>query len=224
MSVVERVGRSILRSLAAQVAARTARAELFEKPGERTRQEPLFMAGEPSSAFSAATPAATEGTSPPKATLGASRRVAEASLTSIDGLQDALKRFERLTVVNHWATWCIPCIEEFDHLKALHAQMEGKVDFLGVSWDLFDPRGDEDDIREHVENFGTGQALPWKSLVLGEQVASETFFDAFGLAFHQIPQTWFVAPGGSVVHRINGVISSDDVEGLVAMLEGHLVG
>ena len=30
-------------------------------------------------------------------------------------------------VVNHWATWCIPCIEEFGDLKDLHAGLPAGV-------------------------------------------------------------------------------------------------
>lgn len=222
MSVVGRVGRSVLRGLAAQLAARAAQAELFERPGERQPQEPVFSASERAPRPAAAAPEPVSETRAAPSDAVSSRRVAAASLTNINGLQAALKACERLTVVNHWATWCIPCIEEFGHLKSLHARMEGRVDFLGVSWDLFDPRGDEDDIREHVENFGTGQALPWKSLVLDESVAAETFFQSFDLAFHQIPQTWVVKAGGAVVHRVDGVVAADDVDGLVALLEEHL--
>lgn len=225
MSLVGRVGRGFLRGVAAQLAARAARAELFERPGERAQQAPLFVGdtaadgADADAASSSAEEQPADGRAPAPAP---ERRVAPASLTDIEGLRTTLAGLERLTVVNHWATWCIPCIEEFGHLKALHDRVTDRVGFLGVSWDLFDPRGDEDDIREHVENFGTGQSLPWGSVVLGEGVSSEAFFEAFDLSFHQIPQTWVVAPGGAVVHRVDGVIAAGDVDALVELLETHL--
>lgn len=215
MSVVGRIGRGLLRTVASQVAARAAQAELFEKPGERTAQPPIFAA-ESAAGGSPEEPVAPAAAPQPEA---APAGAAAASLTNIDALKAHLAGLEGLTVVNHWATWCIPCIEEFGHLKALQERLGDRARFLGVSWDLFDPRGDEDDIREHVENFGTGHSLGWPSLVLDESVDAEAFFEAFSLDFHQIPQTWFVAPGGAVLHRVDGVITADDLDELVALVE-----
>lgn len=214
MSALGDLSKRLARGVLEGVARQVSRNELFEQPGERPTQPPLFVAAPstvpgPAQDAVVATPAAAP-----------SARRATASLTDIDGLKAALAQPGEVLVVNHWATWCIPCIEEFGHLKALQQRVAGRARFLGVSWDLFDPRGDEDDIREHVENFGTGHALGWPSLVLGEAVQAEAFFEAFGLDFHQIPQTWILRPDGAIAHRVDGVIGEDDLDGLVAAIEG----
>jgi thiol-disulfide isomerase/thioredoxin len=114
-------------------------------------------------------------------------------------------------VVNHWATWCIPCIEEFGDLKALHAGLPEGVSFSGISWDLFDPRGDEEDIQEHVANFAMGHDLPWSSLLIGEVVTSEEFFERFDVAVQTVPQTWVLSDSGEVVLRIERVVTPGDI-------------
>jgi cytochrome c biogenesis protein CcmG/thiol:disulfide interchange protein DsbE len=42
-------------------------------------------------------------------------------------------------VINFWATWCVPCIEEMKKMKHLHQKYSGKdVQFLAISVD--DPK------------------------------------------------------------------------------------
>ena len=39
----------------------------------------------------------------------------------------------QVTVINYWATWCPPCIEEFPHLTALARSYSGRPDFRLLS-------------------------------------------------------------------------------------------
>ena len=214
------LSRSILKRLASAVADRVRSNELFEREGERARQAPIFAAeaAAPAPGVEADGAAPDETDAPAPAADGDAPRRATATLVDLDAVRQALGEGAGVRIVNHWATWCIPCIEEFGHLRALHEAVDGQAELFGVSWDLFDPRGDEDDIREHVENFGTGHGLTWPSLVLAESVAAPDFFDAFDLSFQQIPQTWILDASGAVLHRVDGVIDADDVGRLVALV------
>lgn len=55
-----------------------------------------------------------------------------------DGLEDLLDRSEdRIYVVNFWATWCKPCIEELPYFEELQARYSsGKVQVILVSLDF----------------------------------------------------------------------------------------
>jgi thiol-disulfide isomerase/thioredoxin len=63
--------------------------------------------------------------------------VASQKVTQIDveGLRKVLKPNGRPLVINFWATWCPPCIDEFPDLVKLDGEFRGKVDFVTVSLD-----------------------------------------------------------------------------------------
>jgi cytochrome c biogenesis protein CcmG, thiol:disulfide interchange protein DsbE len=217
VSIASGIAKRALQGLAEVVAQGAARDGLFERPGERPRQPALFGGAPPTIARPGSDAGSAPAASPEAQSPEAQRPkgAAPARLTDVAGFQASL-RAGRVQVVNHWATWCIPCVEEFPHLKALAARLPAGVPLVGLSWDLFDPRGDEDDIREHVENFGNGHHLTWPSQVLGAAVQPEAFFEALSLDFHQVPQTWVVDGAGRVVHRVDGVLRDSDIPAVLA--------
>lgn len=61
-------------------------------------------------------------------------------VTQIDtvALQNLLKRQgenQKPLLVNFWATWCAPCIEEFPDLVKIDNDYKGKIDFITVTLD-----------------------------------------------------------------------------------------
>ena len=57
-----------------------------------------------------------------------------------------------VTLVNIWATWCLPCKEEIPYLEQLHGKHAGQgLQIIGVS---IDARGDESKIDEFAREFG----------------------------------------------------------------------
>lgn len=60
----------------------------------------------------------------------------EAAFTSLDGKPATLGDFKgKPTVVNLWATWCQPCLEEMPSLQKLQAQFAGKLTVAAISED-----------------------------------------------------------------------------------------
>lgn len=52
-------------------------------------------------------------------------------------------------VVNVWATWCPPCVEEAPHLAEVSEEYEGRVQFIGL--DILD---DRPAAREFIREYG----------------------------------------------------------------------
>jgi len=59
----------------------------------------------------------------------------EASLPDVSGQPVALSHLKgRPLVVNFWATWCPPCVEEMPHLEALSQELKN-IQFVGIGID-----------------------------------------------------------------------------------------
>ncbi|MDH3493522.1 MAG: redoxin family protein [Acidobacteriota bacterium] len=50
-------------------------------------------------------------------------------------IRPLLKPDGKPLLVNFWATWCVPCVEEFPILVALDGKYKGKIDFITISLD-----------------------------------------------------------------------------------------
>ncbi len=59
-------------------------------------------------------------------------------ITQVDDakIKELLKPNGKPLLVNFWATWCIPCREEFPDLVKIDAEYRGKIDFFTVSLDF----------------------------------------------------------------------------------------
>jgi thiol-disulfide isomerase/thioredoxin len=65
----------------------------------------------------------------------------------VEGLKKVLKPAGRPLLINFWATWCPPCIDEFPDLVKMSGEYRGQVDFVTVSLD------DLADISTYVPKF-----------------------------------------------------------------------
>lgn len=61
-------------------------------------------------------------------------------VTQIDDakIKELLKTNGKPLLVNFWATWCVPCREEFPDLVKIDAEYYGKIDFITVSLDFIE--------------------------------------------------------------------------------------
>ena len=63
----------------------------------------------------------------------------EVSNITIDDLNDIIKNREgRVLLINIWATWCIPCKEEFPDLINISDKYNEEVELIGISIDYPD--------------------------------------------------------------------------------------
>lgn len=61
-------------------------------------------------------------------------------VTQIDDakIKELLKPNGKPLLVNFWATWCVPCREEFPDLVKIDDEYYGKIDFITVSLDFME--------------------------------------------------------------------------------------
>ncbi len=59
---------------------------------------------------------------------------------------------KRLVLINYWATWCVPCIEEMPELARFRERNHDSVEIYAVNFD--NPEIEE--LRRQIQKFGVG--------------------------------------------------------------------
>lgn len=95
----------------------------------------------------------------------------------------------KYVLLNFWATWCGPCMQEKPFLKKTYAAYKNKnFEILDVSMtDKSGKYGDRDKWIRMVRNFG----LPWVS------VYGDAAVDLYGI--QSVPQNYLIDPSGKVI-------------------------
>ncbi|HWE36876.1 MAG TPA: TlpA disulfide reductase family protein [Isosphaeraceae bacterium] len=98
----------------------------------------------------------------------------------------------KVVVVDFWATWCSPCVQELPPLKELYAKYHDKgVEFVGVSLDQPEDRGGLKKLRTFVAENG----ITWPQYYQGDSWQG-AFSQSWGI--RSIPCTFLVAPDGNL--------------------------
>lgn len=128
-------------------------------------------------------------------------------ITKIDEkrLAELLKPQGKPLLINFWATWCVPCVEEFPDLVKIDKEYKGKIDFITISLDF------EEELNAAVPKFLTEMKaeMPAYLLITPDEtaaIASVAKDWAGGLPF-----TILFAPDGSVAYQRQGLIKHDVV-------------
>jgi cytochrome c biogenesis protein CcmG/thiol:disulfide interchange protein DsbE len=95
-------------------------------------------------------------------------------------------------VVNNWASWCVPCREEFPYFQAQAAEHLDEIAFLGV---------DSEDIRDAAETFLRDHPLPYPSV---EAPGKRDFQEWIGRELVGYPNTVFYDENGKIVYAKQG--------------------
>lgn len=112
----------------------------------------------------------------------------EASLASIEGP----------AVINFWASWCDPCIEEMPALARFDEQYGDQVTVVGVNW--------QDGYPAAAIDLAARSEMSYPSLADPCGALSETDLTILGL-----PQFVFVKDDGSIELESGGVESADEM-------------
>jgi cytochrome c biogenesis protein CcmG, thiol:disulfide interchange protein DsbE len=104
-------------------------------------------------------------------------------------------------VVNFWASWCVPCVNEMPDFQEAAAELEGEVTFLGV---------DVQDAPPNAEAFVKRLGVDYP-LALDPQREFHREVGNFAM-----PTTLFVDTEGIVRYRHTGPLSRDELVKLLA--------
>ncbi|HEX6441138.1 MAG TPA: TlpA disulfide reductase family protein [Stellaceae bacterium] len=122
------------------------------------------------------------------------------SFTDLDGKAASLADFKgKLLVLNLWATWCHPCLEEMPALEQLQVNIPDKLVVAAVSED----RGG----RKIVEPFVDKLGLKKVKIYLDPKSDVGHLFEVRGL-----PTTIVIGSDGKVVGKIEGPADWDSYE------------
>ena len=122
------------------------------------------------------------------------------SLHSLDGDMISLSDFRgRLVLLNFWATWCPPCVEEMPLLMQLQSRHgDGDLQVLGLTMDK------PENARPFAERLGINYPL------LGDHRSVIAVQDAFGE--NRLPFTVLIGREGQILWQHAGAITAEMLE------------
>lgn len=128
------------------------------------------------------------------------QRLRDASNAELD-----MGRFRgRLVVVNFWATWCAPCVEEIPSFSKVHADVREQVAFVGLGIDSIG------NVIGFAERF-----KPSYPLVAAGGPGTD-LARAFGDDQGGLPYTVLLGPDGRVLERRLGRLDEPTLRGWIA--------
>ncbi len=116
----------------------------------------------------------------------------------------------KLVLVNLWATWCGPCVEEMPSLQRLQAQLGDRLTILAISEDR---QGDS-----VVAPFLDQHGLKSLAIYLDPKAAATSAFAAQGL-----PTSYLISADGTILGKEEGGATWDEAA-MLAKLQPYLAG
>ncbi len=106
----------------------------------------------------------------------------------------------RWVVVNFWATWCPPCLEEIPDLISLYENRKD-VMVIGVAMEFSDPNV--------VMKFVESMSISYPTILGNRRIASQ--LDDISM----LPSTYFFDPDGQPAARKLGIVTRESIEAFI---------
>lgn len=117
------------------------------------------------------------------------------TLTDIHGKPRSLSEFRgKWVIVNYWATWCPPCLDEIPDLVAFHDRHKDKdAVVLGINYEELNPEYLREFVDTHFMSYPVLSMNPVPVTPLGPVLG--------------LPTTYIISPQGERVARQEGPIT-----------------
>ncbi len=107
----------------------------------------------------------------------------------------------KILIVNFWASWCEPCIEEVPSLMSLVRQLDGQAELIAISGD-----SDKAEIMSFLKSF-PGLQGPHITLLWDQD---KSLVKKFGI--ERLPETFIAGRDGKLVKKVVGSVRWDHAE------------
>lgn len=132
------------------------------------------------------------------------------NLTDLQGSNHTAKNYAgKWLIVNFWATWCPPCLDEIPELVEFHDKHKDKdAVVLGVDFEEVDDGYLREFIEQNFISYPIVRSKPGSRSPFGP--------------IHGLPTTFLVSPQGEVVASKTGGVTVKDLEDSIAYFSQQL--
>ncbi|MCG6901017.1 MAG: TlpA family protein disulfide reductase [Gammaproteobacteria bacterium] len=128
-------------------------------------------------------------------------------LPDLEGKPVSLSDFRgKWVIVNYWATWCPPCLEEIPELVSLHDDNRDTLVVLGVDYEEVNTNYLREFVESHMMSYPIVRMDPIPVTRLGPVMG--------------LPTTYIISPEGERVARQEGPVTQEAIEQYIARKQG----
>jgi thiol-disulfide isomerase/thioredoxin len=134
--------------------------------------------------------------------MGVASAAENFTVTDAQGKSHSLADYRgKWVIVNFWATWCPPCLEEIPDLVAVKESRKD-LEVIGIAMEFQDAK--------QVVQFADGMFVNYP-IVLGDRKISESIGKVDGL-----PTTFIYDPKGNLAQRHVGKLTRKQIERIIS--------